>query len=84
MTPELSKEQSDALHSQGQDRLRVVDPKTNRYYVLVEEEALSQLEQASAHEAIAQGIADLKAGRVTPAEEVHAQLRSDLRKRYGG
>ena len=36
---------------------------------------------AALHAAIEVGLADARAGRVTPAEEVHAQLRSSIAKR---
>jgi predicted transcriptional regulator len=78
MTAKLSKELSDALHSLGDDRLEVVDPLNNRVYYLVEATTLAQLEQSSTHNAIAQGIADMEAGRGKPAAEADADLREKL------
>ena len=78
MTAKLSKELSDALHSQGDDRLAVVDPQDNRVYYIVDAKTLAHLEQTSSHNAIAQGIADMEAGRGKPVAEADAHLREKL------
>lgn len=78
MTAKLSKELSDALHSQGDDRLAVVDPQDNRVYYIVDANTLAHLEQTSTHNAIAQGIADMEAGRGKTVAEADAYLREKL------
>ena len=78
MTAKLSKELSDALHSQGDNRLAVVDPQDNRVYYIVDADTLAHLEQASTHNAIAQGIADMEAGRGKPVAKADAYLREKL------
>ena len=78
MTAKLSKELSDALHSHGDDRLEVVDPLDNRLYYIVDANTLAHLEQTSTHNAIAQGIVDMEAGRGKPAAKADSYLRKKL------
>ena len=78
MTAKLTKELSDALHSQDDDRLEVVDPKSHRAYFIVDADTLHDLDRKSAQDAIAAGLADMEAGRGMPAEEADAHLRRKL------
>ena len=83
MAAKLSKEQADALNAQGDGRLEVVDPETNRIYFIVDADTLNHLEQRSAREAIERGLADMQAGHSAAVQDVHASLREELRSRHG-
>lgn len=82
MLTKLSKEVSDALQAAGDGSLEAIDPETGRIYFVVEGDihrrAMMALQQQQATEAIANGIADLEAGRTQPVEDVHAQIRQQL------
>ena len=56
----------------------MVDPLDNRIYYIVDANTLAQLERTSTHNAIAQGISDMEAGRGKPAAEADAYLREKL------
>lgn len=81
MAATLTKEQIEALHA-SHDVLEVVDPETNRRYVVVEEElhrqAMAALEAKRTREAIARGIADMEAGRGKPLDEAFEDIRRRL------
>ena len=82
MTARLSKEITDALHIAGRGEVEAVDPETGRVYIVVESEvhrqAMEALERQRDRDSIAQGIADMEAGRTKPVQEVHAELRAKL------
>lgn len=84
----LTPEQADALHAHGEE-LTVVDPTTNKIYVIVDATVLQQAralleyQQAEDLAAIQAGIDDMEAGRTMPITEAHDQIRDDLRSKYG-
>lgn len=78
MTPKLSKELADALHSQDDLRLEVVDPQSNRVYFIVDADTLSHLEGKSAHDAIQRGLESVKRGEGRPLDEVAADIREEF------
>lgn len=71
------------LHAAGERELEVVDPSTNRTYVIVDSEihrrAMEALRRQQDLDAIAEGIAQIEAGQGKPLDEVFAGLRSRLR-----
>ena len=81
MTPELSKEMADALHAEGGD-LRVVDPSTQRVYVIVDndthERAMQALRQQEDWESIQRGAAQADAGEGMSLAEADRKLRDQL------
>ena len=82
MTAKLTKELATALQAAGNDGLEVIDPETNRVYLIVDEQryrrALNALRVQQDHDAIAEGIAQMEAGEGKPAEQVFEELRSRL------
>ena len=82
MTAKLTKELASALHATGNDRLEVVDPETNRVYLIVDEEthrrATLALRAQQDREAIAEGIAQMEAGGGQPAEQAFEEMRTRL------
>ena len=78
MTPELSKELSDALRQSGADRLSVVDPVSNRVYVLVDAETLEALEQKQAQQSIQAGLESMESGRGIPIDDADVLMRQRL------
>lgn len=88
MTPKLTNEQSAALHASG-DEMRILDPSTNKFYVVVEQsmhqkaKAAMKLREEDELAAVQRGIEDVKAGRTTPAEEAHKRVRENLVSRFG-
>ena len=72
MTAKLTKELAMALQAAGNDGLEVIDPETNRVYLIVDEQthrrALHALRAQQDHDAIAEGIAQMEAGEGKPAE----------------
>jgi hypothetical protein len=82
MLPKLSKELADALHANGPDGLEVIDPETNRVYMIVDGEAyrrtLSALRQRQDRNAIAEGVAQMEAGEGKPAHEAFEEMRERL------
>lgn len=81
MTPKLNQELSDALHA-SENPLSVIDPSTNRVYVLVDydthQQAMAALERQRSVASIQQGIDDMEAGRMQPAKDAHRQGRDEL------
>jgi hypothetical protein len=82
MTPKLSQEQVAALRASGENELEVVDPDTERAYLIVDIEthrrAMEALRQQQDRIAIAQGIAELDAGEGMPVEEARVLTRQKL------
>lgn len=82
MTAKLSKELVSALHAIGDGELEVVDPETQRVYVLVDCEthrrAMEALRRQQDRDAIAEGLAELEAGQGKPLDEAFSDLRSRL------
>ncbi len=88
MTPKLTNEQSEALHQAG-DEMPILDPSTNKLYVVVEQSVHEQAKAALQRQqkedllAIQQGIDDMQAGRVMPLEEAHQEIKSKFAQQYG-
>ncbi len=82
MTAKLSKELSDALNASGTSLIEAVDPASGRVYFIVDgdthRQAMEALRQRQERDAIAQGIADMEAGRGKPVAEADAYLREKL------
>ena len=85
MNPLLTPEQSAALQA-SEGELRVVDPSTQRVYVLVDDEthtrAMEALRKREDHRAIQAGIEDMEAGRMQSADDAHRHGREELLARY--
>ena len=81
MTPKLNQELSEALHA-SESPLSVVDPTTNRIYILVDhdthQQAMAALQRQRDVAAIQRGIDDMEAGRGRPLEEVDADIREEF------
>lgn len=82
MTAKLTKELATALQAAGNDGLEVIDPETNRVYLIVDEQthrrALNALRTQQDHDAISEGIAQMEAGEGKPAEQAFEELQSRL------
>ena len=82
MTEKLTKELATALHAAGNDRLEVIDPETNRIYLIVDEEthrrAMRALRAQQDCEAVAEGVAQMEAGEGKPAEQAFEEMRTRL------
>lgn len=82
MTIQLNKELALALKAAGSDGLEVIDPDSNRVYVIVDEElhrrARRALRAEEDRDAIAEGISQMEAGQGRPAEAVFEDLRNEL------
>ena len=82
MTAKLSKELAAALHATGNRELEVVDPETQRMYVLVDCEthrrAMEALRRQQDRDAIAEGLAQMAAGQGKPLDDAFADMRSRL------
>ncbi|MCO6456069.1 MAG: hypothetical protein J5I93_12285 [Pirellulaceae bacterium] len=82
MTAKLTKELAAALHATGESELEVVDPDTQRMYVVVDVEihrqAMHALRRQQDRDAIAQGIAEMEAGEGTPLGEAFDSIRANL------
>ena len=81
MAAKLTKEITDALHSAEGD-VRVVDPTTQRVYVLVDDETHSRAMQALREQedwnSIQRGVAQADAGEGMSLDEADQKLRSQL------
>jgi len=81
MKLQLTPEMSVALHANQGDVL-VIDPDTDRVYVLVDDEtyikALRALRKQEDRQAIQSGIDDLESGRMETAEVAHRHGREHL------
>ena len=82
MTQKLSKDIATALHAAGIEGLQVVDPDTNRIYIILDEEthrrAMNALRAQQDHNAITEGIEQMEAGQGMPAEQALIELRTRL------
>ena len=78
MENHLSPDQSQALALSADARLTVVDPTTNRRYVLVDAEDLARLEDL---DAIRTGLSQMESGLGQPLAEVMNDVRDTLRSR---
>ena len=82
MTAKLTKELTEALRATNVGELEVVDPETQRTYVVVDGEihrqAMEALRRQQDREAIAQGIAEMEAGGGKPLGQAFAELRARL------
>jgi len=78
----LNKELAAALHATGDRELELVDPETQRTYVLVDSEthrrAMEALRRQQDRDAIAEGIAQMESGQGRPLDEAFSNLRSRL------
>ena len=78
----LSKELSRALRATGDNELEVVDPETQRTYVVVDadlhRQAMVALRRQQDREAIAQGIAEMEAGEGVSVEDARLLARERL------
>ena len=85
MTPKLNQELADALHA-SENPLSVIDPTTNRVYILVDydthQRAMAALHRQQSVAAIQEGIEDMEAGRMQPADEAHRHGREELLSRF--
>lgn len=82
MTEKLTKELSDALHAAGDIPLEVIDPETNRLYLIIDEpthrRAMQALRAQHDREAIAEGLSQMEAGAGIPAEQAFEEIRTRL------
>jgi hypothetical protein len=82
MTAKLTKELAAALHATGDSELEVVDPDTERTYVLVDSDthrqAMEALRRQQDRDAIAQGIAEIGAGDGISVEDARKLTRDRL------
>ena len=74
MTPKLTPELSEALHSNGNQPTPVVDPADNQVYFLVTQSTVDKAQQTEDEEAIRNGIADMEAGEHYSIDEARAEL----------
>lgn len=78
MTPKITAEQRAALdHSDGP--VAVEDDETKRRYFLVDEITFASMQQKDDLAAIAEGIVDMEAGRVSSLGEVILRIRDQLK-----
>ena len=85
-TPKLTPEQSKALHLAG-DVLPILDPETNKLYVVIEksmhEQARSAFDRQQADiAAIKEGVEQFKSGKVMTIEEAQQKIRGEFKSRY--
>jgi hypothetical protein len=82
MTAKLTKELAAALHATGDNELEIVDPDTQRTYILVDSDthrrAMEALRRQQDRDAIAQGIAEMEAGEGMPVDEARKLTRERL------
>ncbi|MEQ8791956.1 MAG: hypothetical protein RIC55_37210 [Pirellulaceae bacterium] len=82
MTAKLSKDLAAALLATGGSGLEVVDPDTQRTYMIVDSDihrrAMEALRRQQDHDAIAEGLAEMEAGHGKPLDEAFADMRSRL------
>ncbi len=78
MDTKLTQEISMALQASSQSHLTVIDPMTNRRYVIVDADEFARLEDAGA---IRQGISEMEAGLGQPLGEAMDEVRQMLRQR---
>ena len=78
MATKLSKELSDALQASGAEELEVVDPTTQRLYVICDAEIHQQAKQVLDRESIRVGIQQMENGEGQPLDEAFEEMRTDL------
>lgn len=82
MTAKLTKELAAALHATGESELEVVDPDTQRLYLVVDAEvhrqAMEALRRQQDRDAIAQGISEMEAGEGISLDEAFDDIRANL------
>lgn len=82
MTAKLNKELAAALHATGNNELEVVDPETQRTYVLVDSEihrqAMNALNRQQDRDAIAEGLMQMELGQGKPLDQAFSDMRSRL------
>ena len=82
MTAKLSKDLVAALHATGDSGLEVVDPETQRTYVIVvsnvHRQAMDALRRQQDRDAIAEGLAQMEAGQGKPLDEALSSIRTRL------
>jgi hypothetical protein len=82
MVVKLAQDLTDALHANGGSELEVVDPETQRTYLVVDAQvhrmAMEALRRQQDREAIAQGIAEMEAGEGIPLDEARKMTREKL------
>lgn len=82
MIAKLSIELAAALHANGDGELEVVDPETERTYILVDRDthcrAMEALRRQQSHAAIAAGLAQMEAGAGQPIDQAFSDMRSRL------
>jgi hypothetical protein len=78
MDTNLTPEQSQALGSAGEQPLIVIDPATNRKYVLIAADEFSKLETVAA---IRNGLAQMEAGNGEDVVDAFQDIRNQLDRR---
>ena len=82
MIAKLTKELSAALHATGDQRLEVIDPETNRIYMLVDGEthrrAMAALQRQQDRDAIVEGLSQMESGQGKPLDVAFAEIRTRL------
>ena len=73
LTPQLAA----ALHNTPSGSLEVVDPATNRVYVLCDPAIQNKAKALLDKQAIAEGVADVEAGRTQTLDEAFAEIRQN-------
>ena len=81
MTPKLTDEMRQAILA-GNGQAEIEDDQTDKVYVITDQDthrqAMEALQRQQDFDAIAEGIADIEAGRVIPFEEVDSRIREKL------
>ena len=87
MTPKLTPEQLSVLHASGDQPMSVIDPVTNRVYLLVDASnphaAIEALRQSEDMLAIKEGLAQMEAGEGAPVAQSFDRIRDGLRSQHG-
>lgn len=78
MVAKLSQELSEALHASGHRQLEVVDPQTQRVYVLCDREMHQHVKRVLDREAIAEGVRQMESGETQSLNEAFEEMRIEL------
>lgn len=78
MIAKLSKELSDALQANGTEELEVVDPQTQRVYVICDVAVHQQAKRVLDRDAIREGIVQMESGMTQPIDEAFEEMRIRL------
>ncbi len=78
MNLKLSPQMTAALNNAPSGTLEVVDPETNRVYVICDPALQNKAKALLDKQAIAEGIADVAAGRTQPLEDAFNEIRRDV------